>query len=155
MTFPTLVRTETPFAVIIVTLGGRAPHLAITAPRWGTGLIGVTQESEGEDAGASLCISSNSGHGYGGETKVNWRSKTCSKLSQLICQNISSKQFVLWKSTDGIENSIMKALAQHTWHQYLINWAQNQQAPAQIDFLSKRDRFQSGKTGWVQLFSTR
>ena len=54
----TLVRTETPLAVVIVTLGGGTPHLAIAASRCGTGVIGVSQEGEGEGTGTSFCISS-------------------------------------------------------------------------------------------------
>lgn len=58
----TLIGTEAPFAVVIIALGASAPHLAVAAPGRGAGLVGVSQESEGKDARAPLCVSSHGGH---------------------------------------------------------------------------------------------
>lgn len=61
-TLHTLIGTEAPFAVVIIALGGSAPHLAVAAPGRGAGVVGVSQESEGKDARAPLCVSSHGGH---------------------------------------------------------------------------------------------
>lgn len=58
----TLIGTEAPFAVVIIALGGSAPHLAVAAPGRGAGVVGVSQESEGKEARAPLCVSSHGGH---------------------------------------------------------------------------------------------
>lgn len=52
----TLIRAETPFAVIIVAPGGGAPHLAVTSSGRGARLVGVAQEGEGEGTGASFGV---------------------------------------------------------------------------------------------------
>jgi len=59
----TLVGTEAPLAVVVVALGAGAPHLAVAAPGRGAGFVGVAQEGEGEDAGASLGVPPHRGHG--------------------------------------------------------------------------------------------
>lgn len=61
----TLVRTEAPLAVIVIVGCGRAPHLPIAAARARAALVLVAQEGEGEDAGGTLRVPANSGHGCG------------------------------------------------------------------------------------------
>lgn len=41
-TLRTLIGTEAPFAVVIIALGGSAPHLAVAAPGRGAGVVGVS-----------------------------------------------------------------------------------------------------------------
>lgn len=53
----TLVRTETPFLVVIIVVSGTAPQLAIISSLTSAGAVLFTQEHEGEVAGLSLRIS--------------------------------------------------------------------------------------------------
>lgn len=55
----TLVRTETPFLVVIIAVSGTAPQLAISSSLTSAGVILFTQEHKGEVAGLSLRISTN------------------------------------------------------------------------------------------------
>lgn len=60
----TLIRAEAPLAVVVVTLGGGAPHLAVAPPRRGARLVGVAQEGKGEGAGASFSVPTHCGQGW-------------------------------------------------------------------------------------------
>lgn len=117
----TLIGTEAPFAVVIVALGGGTPHLAIAASRWGAGLVGVSQESEGKDARASLCVSSHCRHGWWEKTKgceITWLGSQVPLLSaeRVHTPAFSFRTAGLWyiESGEDVENSIMEALARHT-----------------------------------------
>ena len=63
----TLIRTEAPLAVVVVALGGGAPHLTVATSRSSATVISVSKEREGEHTGGTLRVSSNGGHGCMGE----------------------------------------------------------------------------------------
>lgn len=61
----TLVGAEAPLAVVVVALGGGAPQLPVATAFAGAALVLLAQEGEGEDAGGTIRVPTNSGHDCG------------------------------------------------------------------------------------------
>lgn len=120
----TLVRTETPLAVVIVTLGGGTPHLAIAASRWGTGFIGVSQEGEGEGTGTSFWISSHCWHGWKATKATKGKTVKVECVLNLVhftvlwthsYANISQVKFGLYYIVKRVQMMLKTASWKH-WH---------------------------------------
>lgn len=80
----TLVRTESPFLVVIIAISGSTPQLAIAPSLTGAGVVLLTQEFKGEVAGFSLRVSTNHSSVWPKQThKISsWKTNHCDHIEQ-------------------------------------------------------------------------